>query len=70
MRGIEEGYKEYTFEVESTDTQTFWFDAKSQEEAEELLWQELSEQCVRDADCPISDSWLENAKISKVEVVE
>ena len=70
MRGIEEGYKEYTFEVESTNAQTFWFDAKSQEEAEELLWQELSEQCISDHDQPLTESWVENAKIIKVEVVE
>ena len=29
-------YKEYEFVVESTDTQHFWFHAKSEEEAEDL----------------------------------
>ena len=59
-------YKEYEIVVESTNRQIFLFHAKSEEEAEELLWQELSEQCVGDADCPISNSWLENAKIRKI----
>ena len=58
--------KEYEFVVESTDIQHFWFDAKSEGDAEELLWQELSKQCVSAHDKPITESWIKNAKIRKI----
>ena len=59
-------YKEYEFVVESTDTQTFWFHAKSEEEAEEQFWQDVSAQCISDHDQPITESWIKNAKIRKI----